>query len=213
MSATETETQGITGHVKYHLHKIYVEWSWENGIPGNRERDLSGKKDHSKCIVSLFWNSLRMWKEGFPLKSLYSSLFCNDKNNTFNDLQPLQSIVPFHCQKSDNWSYQTEKDYVMWLLEALGQTAIPYSFRFSLILFTYSSKIGISVSLLTVSWGHSQLPESSLLPCAVPSFVIKTTRENYFSPILGKSPFFFPQCFSKLCSLFSSPQCEVGLPQ
>lgn len=124
------------------------------------------------------------------------------KNNTFNDWQQFQSIVLFHCQKSDNWSYQTEKEYLMLLLEALGQIAIPYSFRFSLILFTYSSKIGISVSLLTVSWGHSQLPETSLLPCAVSSFVIKTTRENYFSPILGKSPFSFPPCFSKLCSCF-----------
>lgn len=75
----------------------------------------------------------------------------NDKNNTFNDLQQLQSIIPFHCQKSDNWSYQSEKECVMLLLEALGQIAIPYSFRFSLILFTYSSKIGISVSLLTVN--------------------------------------------------------------
>lgn len=124
------------------------------------------------------------------------------KNNTFNDWQQFQSIVLFHCQKSDNWSYQTEKEYLMLLLEALGQIAIPYSFRFSLILFTYSSKIGISMSLLTVSWGHSQLPETSLLPCAVSSFVIKTTRENCFSPILGKSPFSFPPCFSKLCSCF-----------
>lgn len=73
------------------------------------------------------------------------------KTNTFNDLQQLQSIVLFHCQKSDNWSCQTEKEYVMLLLEAVGQIAIPYSFRFSLILFTYSSNIGISVSLLTVS--------------------------------------------------------------